>query len=575
MAVELVVDGRPVTVERDQVSLLEALRDEIGSVGPKDGCSPQGQCGCCTVLVDGQPRVACVTAVRRVAGRSIVTIDGLPPSVVEPLAESISAAGGSQCGFCTPGIICRLAALGPDPAPAAVDRALLAHLCRCTGWQGIREAALRWRPAEPGSSRGAGPDVADGQGPDAGVAGRPGEPTAARRARIEGRSPQSVGLGAVLGRGGFAADTAPAGALVAVPDPAGGWAIGESLSEARAAAGARSGRRSGQALTWPVELPAGDWALTLRTTWVEPGYLEPDTSWCVPGGGPASPLANGGAFGGKLGSPVAAAARRLADEHGRPVRAVMSREDVVRMGPKRPPVAIGVRADGTGAARAVRTAGIADAIREVAPGLLVDEVDVVGPPTSSAVRAAGWAEAAMLLAALRAGVAGGAGGPPAADGTPTAGVADGAPVADGSSDAGVGRSGSATVRSPDGSEATATVELDPAGRPARVGVAVDCGEILDDVVLRSYVVGAAHMGLGWVCSEGLAVDRQGHPVDLTIRSWGILRAVDMPPVDVELCGGDGPAVNGSDAAFVAVAAATWIAYGCPPELPAARGALQR
>ncbi|MST34980.1 2Fe-2S iron-sulfur cluster binding domain-containing protein, partial [Acidimicrobiaceae bacterium USS-CC1] len=139
MPVDLTVDGRARTVQRDGVSLLEALRDELGVRSPKDGCSPQGQCGCCTVLVDGQPRVACVTAVRRVAGRSIVTADGLAPEVVEPLAHAVLAAGGSQCGFCTPGILCRLAALGPRPEPAAVDRALLAHLCRCTGWQGIRE----------------------------------------------------------------------------------------------------------------------------------------------------------------------------------------------------------------------------------------------------------------------------------------------------------------------------------------------------------------------------------------------------------------------------------------------------
>ena len=359
-----------------------------------------------------------------------------------------------------------------------------------------------------------------------------------------------MGLAAVLGRGGFAADTAPAGALYAVLAEGGDWVVGDSLSEARAAAGARSGRRSGQPLTWPVELPAGDWAVTLRTTWVEPGYLEPDASWCHPGGQPASPLANGGALGGKLDSPVTVAARRLADEHGRPVRVVLSREDVVRLGPKRPPLAIGARADGTGVARVARTAGIADALRAMAPGLCVEEVDILGPPTSSALRAAGWAEAAMVSAALRAGAGGARTGE-------------------------LSRSGSATVVSPDGSSARAAVELDPAGRPSRVEVELDCGEVLDEVVLRSYVVGAAHMALGWVGSEGIAVDGEGHPVDLTIRSWGILRALDMPRVEVELAHSGRPAVNGSDAAFAAVAAAAWIAYGCPPELPVARGALRR
>src|SRR5204863_2203068 len=97
-------------------------------------------------------------------------------------------------------------------------------------------------------------------------------------------------------------------------------------------------------LSWPLEVPSGTWARTLRTTWVEPAYLELDASWCEPGGEPASPLANGGAFGGKLASDVATVARRLADEHGRAVRVVLSREDVVRLGPKRPPIAAGIRA---------------------------------------------------------------------------------------------------------------------------------------------------------------------------------------------------------------------------------------
>jgi CO/xanthine dehydrogenase Mo-binding subunit len=96
-----------------------------------------------------------------------------------------------------------------------------------------------------------------------------------------------------------------------------------------------------------------------------------------------------------------------------------------------------------------------------------------------------------------------------------------------------------------------------------------CGPVLDEVVLRSYCVGAAHMGLGWVCSEGLAVDESGDVHDLTIRSFDILRAVDMPPVDIEIdaASGDGPPVNASDAVFAAVAAAAWRAQGCPPDWP--------
>jgi CO/xanthine dehydrogenase Mo-binding subunit len=83
-------------------------------------------------------------------------------------------------------------------------------------------------------------------------------------------------------------------------------------------------------------------------------------------------------------------------------------------------------------------------------------------------------------------------------------------------------------------------------------------------------VGAAHQGLGWVTSEGLAVDDGGEVHDLTIRSFGVLRAVDMVPVEVEVDPGSGPPVRGSDAVFAAVAGAVWVAQGCPPDWPTAR-----
>ena len=92
-----------------------------------------------------------------------------------------------------------------------------------------------------------------------------------------------------------------------------------------------------------------------------------------------------------------------------------------------------------------------------------------------------------------------------------------------------------------------------------VRVRVSCGDPLDEVVLRSYAIGAAHMAIGWVTSEGLAVDADGTVHDLTIRSFGILRAIDTPPpsrstIDDRAAG---PPVNGSDAVFAAVAAAVW------------------
>ncbi|MCU0311376.1 MAG: 2Fe-2S iron-sulfur cluster-binding protein [Acidimicrobiales bacterium] len=521
---ELVVDGVAVTVPDDGSSLLAVLRERLGITSVKDGCSPQGQCGCCTVLVDGAPRVACVTPARRVAGRVVTTVDGLDDEDRRRWADAFLATGASQCGFCTPGIICRLEGLRARSEPASVDRAqveraLAAHLCRCTGWQTIVEA---WGLAVGGASAAASEldrerDLA----------------SAERRAALEGGAVQRVGPDVVLGRGGFADDEAPEGALVAVPDGAGGWALGETLAEARAAAGKVQGRRGSRAAAPPLDVPPGAWDLTLRTGWVEPGYLETDASWCVPGGEPATPLANGGAFGAKRASPVSEVARRLADRHGRPVRVLLSREDTVRIGPKRPPIAAGVRSDGTGVIRVVRTDGVAEAIRSVAPGLVVEQVDVPGPPTSVDLRAAGWAEAAVLLAALEA-------RRDPVDGVPSRRV---------------------TVRAPGGAQADAAV-----GGDGVIRVRVECGEVLDPIVLRSYVIGAAHMGFGWVTSEALAVE-DGKVLDLTVRSFGILSAAATPHVEVELVPSDGEAVNGSDAVFAAVAAAAWVARGCPPVWP--------
>ena len=509
---QFTLDGRQIDVDDEGASLLDVLRERLGVTSVKDGCSPQGQCGCCTVLVDGSPRVACVTPARRVAGRSVTTLDGLDPAERDRWAGALLATGGSQCGFCTPGIILRLAAT----STATVDTALLAHLCRCTGWQTIVDAAATVAAAGDAFTATEGERDLD---------------AAARRAALEGRTPQRVGADVVLGAGGFAEDTAPPGALVAVPTAAGGWAVAASLPEARRAAAKVQGRRTTRAPSHPIDVPPGDWDLTLRTTWVEPAALEPDASWCEPGGEPASPLANGGAFGAKLESVAPPTARRLADEHGRAVRVVLSREDTVRLGPKRPPLAAGINRDGTGVVRVARTPGIADAIRAVAPGFTVEEVDVAGPPTSASVRAAGWAEAAVLLAAA---------------------------------------AGRASVVSPEGAEAEATIEPSSGA----ITVRLRAGRVLDEVVLRSYAIGAAHMGLGWVTSEGLFVDEDGEPHDLTIRSFGILRAKDMPHVHVDLDHTDDrPPLNGSDAVFAAVAAAAWLERGSPTDWPTERGTL--
>jgi xanthine dehydrogenase small subunit len=507
---ELTVNGNAVTIADDGASLLEVLRDRLRLRSVKDGCSPQGQCGCCTVLVDGQPRVSCVTPARRVEGRSVVTVEGLPSEERAAWGDAFCAEGASQCGFCTPGIVLRLRALqskSDAPDDVAIATALLAHLCRCTGWRTIFAAA---RPVDV-RSRSVALSARDFERAEA-------------RATLEGGVGQRVAPSVALGEGGFADDGAPADALVAVPDGRGGWVVGETLSDARARAGKVQGRRTTVAPHPPLTLPEGDWDITLRTSWVEPAYLELDASWCAPGGEPASSLANGGAFGGKVASPVQSAARALADQHGRAVRVLWAREDAVRWGAKRPPIAAGMRRDGSGVLHAARTEGFAARVREVAPQIEVVEVDVAGPPTSIAIRAAGWAEAAVLLAACH----------------------------------GEARA----VRLPHTGVANAAI-----GNDGTIHVEVDCGDPLDEITLRSYCIGAAHMAYSWVVSERLAVDDDGTVHDLTIRSFGIVRAVDMPPVEVVIRASDAAPVNGSDAVFAAVAAATWLVHDLAPVWP--------
>ncbi|MFT5530476.1 MAG: xanthine dehydrogenase small subunit [Candidatus Poriferisodalaceae bacterium] len=502
------VDGEQVEVEDTGDTLLAVLR-ALGRASVKDGCSPQGQCGCCTVLVDGAPRVSCVTPARRVAGRSIETIDGLEVSERDRWVDAFVATGASQCGFCTPGIVCRLVGQERKGADLTdrdiVDRALSAHLCRCTGWQTIVEAA-EIAVNNPGirASR----DMA----------------AAAAQATLEGRNVQSAGPDVVVGRGGFADDGAPADAPVAVRNADGDWIVGATLAEARAASGKVQGRRTTLDASPPIGVPPGDWDVTLATSWVEPGYLEPDATWSDGAGNLADPLANGGAFGGKqqtrgLLGPIA---DQLAFDHGRPVRVLWSREDVVRFGPKRPPIAAGMKSDGTGVVRVARTEGAAQAITAVLPDVTVEEVDVPGPPTSMALRAAGWAEAVMLAAAIK----------------------------------GENR----LVRSPEGGAALAGYEATVGGR-GRITVEVDPGTVLDEIVLRSYVIGAAHMAYSWVTSEQLTVDAVGEVHDLTIRSFGIVRSAETPKIDVVISPSGGEPVACSDAVFAAVAAAVWLQRG--------------
>ena len=554
------LDGAPVEVEiTDGETLLSVLRERLGVTTVKDGCAPQGQCGCCTVLVDGDARVSCVTPAARVVGRGVTTLAGLEAEVRQSLVDAFVATGASQCGFCTPGIIVRLAALATKgkTAPADLDRALAAHLCRCTGWQTIYEAAALALARDFLSADGQNHHPLDKKSREFEDAGR--------RAELEGGVPQTVGPATPLGDGGFADDTAPRDAWVAVPCPpdrdaetvrAAGidWVVGETLDQARWLAGKVQGRRTSRADSTPLPLPdLPDGGVRLATGWVEPGYLEPDASWCSPSGVPASTLANGGAFGGKAASVAPGAARELADALGRTMRTVFAREDVVRLGPKRPPVAASaVARDGRieirGTAAGVMPALVAPYAIEIDARWTVRPLD--GPPVSDALRAVGLAEQMVLVE----------GAIDAAEWDRTRLLAD--------DERALAVLLDTLACSESGALAGARVDIDDVtGEIAGVQVRVDAADPLDAVVLRSYVIGAAHMALGWVLTEGIAVDPDtGEVLDLTIRSFGIIRPKAMPPITVEIIspapslGGTGvrePRAGASDAVFAAVAAATW------------------
>ncbi len=127
--------------------LLDVLRRSLGVLGPKEGCG-KGECGACTVLVDGRPFNACLLPAAEVHGRAVTTVEGLAPAPGElsPVQRAFVEAGGIQCGFCSPGMILASRALldrVPDPTDREIREALIGNLCRCTGYSQIIESVQR------------------------------------------------------------------------------------------------------------------------------------------------------------------------------------------------------------------------------------------------------------------------------------------------------------------------------------------------------------------------------------------------------------------------------------------------
>ena len=144
LSIEFVLNGKAVAVRDDHPHLLAALREELDVTSPKDGCSPSGQCGCCTVHIDGKAIVSCQQSLAKTAGKTVTTLEGVTPQERAAFADAFAACGGLQCGFCIPGIVMRAKAQidkkGADLQPSDMARHLGAHLCRCTGYVKILEA---------------------------------------------------------------------------------------------------------------------------------------------------------------------------------------------------------------------------------------------------------------------------------------------------------------------------------------------------------------------------------------------------------------------------------------------------
>lgn len=138
------LNGQPIDASYETgMHFLEVLREECGVISAKNGCAPEGTCGCCLVMIDGRPALACLRKPEQMDGHEVVTLEGLPEETRRILGEAFVLEGGVQCGFCIPGIVVRAASMiqqGKTDDRAAIAKALDGHLCRCTGYGRIIDA---------------------------------------------------------------------------------------------------------------------------------------------------------------------------------------------------------------------------------------------------------------------------------------------------------------------------------------------------------------------------------------------------------------------------------------------------
>ena len=142
--IRFTLNGQPTEASYEPgMHLLEVLREECGVTSAKNGCAPEGACGCCLVMIDGRPALSCLRKPEQMDGHQIVTLDGIPEQTRRIIADAFVLEGGVQCGFCIPGIVVRAASLiehGKTDDRDAIAKALDGHICRCTGYGRIIDA---------------------------------------------------------------------------------------------------------------------------------------------------------------------------------------------------------------------------------------------------------------------------------------------------------------------------------------------------------------------------------------------------------------------------------------------------
>jgi isoquinoline 1-oxidoreductase alpha subunit len=153
LPIELTVNGQPLSVQATpQSTLLAVLRDELDLTGTKYGCG-EGQCGACTVLLDGQPTFACITPVMAAMGRDVETIEGVADGdQLHPLQQAFVDETAMQCGYCTPGMVMSALALlrrNPDPSDAEIVQHMNGNICRCGSYPRIVRAVRCAAQATP------------------------------------------------------------------------------------------------------------------------------------------------------------------------------------------------------------------------------------------------------------------------------------------------------------------------------------------------------------------------------------------------------------------------------------------